>query len=315
NIAVDDIIVEKYIKDVRRNYGKAVNPETSSEKDMVFVEAVELDSEGNILPGGIFKSTSFGLERLKNENAKSKLIGLKKEDKVVVNVKELYETPLDMSVSLGVEKDKAEELNCNLQLTVKNIARLEDSELNQELFDKVYGEGNIKSEEEFRNKISGELKIMFDRDSDKKFFKDAQDVLIKFFDPKLPDEFLKRWLLTANEKPVTAEQIENDYESWSSLMKWKLIENKLAKQNNITIEFEEMKEETKMFVLDQYRRYGQMPDEKELEKTVNTVLSKESEARKIADNIMDRKILNLLKEKISLKKSEVSYDDFFGTKN
>ena len=312
SISVDEALIDKYIKDVKRNYGKAINPETASDRDVVFVEAVELDNEGNIVPGGIFKSTSVSLERLKNEAAKAKLNGVKKEDKVIVNVKELYETPLDISIALGVDKEKCEELNCNLQLTVKNIARLEDAELNQELFDKIYGEGAIHTTEEFRGKISDELKVMFDRDSDKKFFQDAQDKLIEFFNPKLPDDFLKRWLLTANEKPVTAEQIEQDYENWSKLMKWKLIENKLAKQNNISIELDEMKEETRMFVIDQYRRYGQMPDEKELEKAVNTILAKESEARKIADNIMDRKILNLLKEKITLKKEDVSYDDFFG---
>ena len=312
-ISVDEEILEKYLKDVRRNYGKAVNPEVAGEKDVVFAEVVELGEGNEIVPGGIFKSTSFSLERMTNESAKKKLTGVKKEEKIILNVKDLYENPIDMSVSLGVEKERAEGLSCNLQLTVKNIARLEDAELNQELFDKIYGEGKITSEEEFRNKISEELKIMFDRDSDKKFFQDAQEKLIQTINPKLPDDFLKRWLLTANEKPVTAEQIENDYASWSTLMKWKLIENKLAKQFNISIELEEMKAETRLFVLDQYRRYGQIPEEAELEKLVNSILSKESEARKIADNIMDRKILHLLKEQLDLKTEAVSYDDFFGT--
>jgi trigger factor len=312
SIAVDNDLIEKYLKDVRRNYGKAVNPEVASEKDMVFVDAVELDENGEILPGGIFKSTSISLDKLKNESAKAKLIGLKKEDKVVLNVNELYETLIDISVALGIEKEKAESIKCNLQLSVKNIARLEDAEMNQELFDKIYGEGKVTSEEEFKGKIAEELKIMFDRDSDKKFLDNAQEKLIEYFNPKLPDDFLKRWLLTANEKPVTAEQIEKDYSAWSNLMKWKLIENKLAKEFNISIELEEMKAETRLYVLDQYRRYGQVPEEKELEKVVNEILAKESEGRKIADNIMDRKILNLLKEKITLKKEEVSYEDFFG---
>ncbi|MFN5183786.1 MAG: trigger factor [Bacteroidota bacterium] len=314
SIAVDDEIIEKYLKDVKRNYGKAVNPDTAGDKDVVFADVVELDGEGNIVPGGIFKSTSFSLERMKNETAKAKLNGVKKEDKIIININELYETPLDSSISLGIDKAVAEQTNCNLQLTVKNIARLEDAELNQELFDKIYGEGKINSEEEFRNKIKEELKVMFDRDSDKKFFQDAQEKLTAHFSPKLPDDFLKRWLLTANEKPVTAEQIEKDYDSWSNLMKWKLIENKLAKSNQITIELEEMKAETRLFVLDQYRRYGQVPEEKELDKIVDSVLAKENEARKIADNIMDRKILNLLKDKITLQNTEVSYDDFFGIK-
>jgi trigger factor len=311
-IKVDDELVEKYVKDVRRNYGKPVNPEVAGEKDVLFMDIVELDEAGTIVPGGIFKSTSIGIDRLKNESAKKKLIGLKKEDKVVLNVRDLYETPVEINISLGVDKERAEDLHCNLQLTVKNIARLEDAELNQELFDKIYGEGKVNSEEEFRNKVREELGIMFSVDADKKFFADVQEKMINDYNPQLPDEFLKRWLLTANDKPVTPEQIENDYANWSRLMKWKLIENKIAKDSGVTVSFDDMKEEARHFVIDQYRRYGQHPDEKELDKVVNTILEKEGEARKIADNIMDRKLLALFKSTFTLENKEVTYDEFFG---
>ena len=313
-IQVDEELMEKYIQDVTRNHGKPVNPEVSGEKDVLFLDIVELNEQNEIVPGGIFKSTSVGIERLKNENTQKKLTGLKKEDKIVLNVRELYETPIEINVALGVEKEAAENLNCNLQLTVKNIARMEKAELNVELFDKLYGAGVISTEEEFRSKIREELNAMFTMDADKKFFSDAQDKFIELLNPKLPDDFLKRWLLTANEKPVTAEQIEQDYSNWSKLMKWKLIENKLAKNHELSINEEDMKNETRAFILDQYRRFGHVPEEAEIEKLTGTILSKESEARKIADNIMDKKILNLLKTTVTLDKKEVSYNDFFGIK-
>src|SRR6478609_9754152 len=164
-VKVDDELVEKYLKDIRRNYGKPANPEVSGEKDVVFVDINELDETGAITAGGIFKSTSVSYERTKNETAKAKLLGLKKEDKVVININDLFETALDKSVSLGIDKALAETTNCNLQLTVKNISRMEDAELNQELFDKVYGPGTINSEEEFKNKIREELSKMFQVDS------------------------------------------------------------------------------------------------------------------------------------------------------
>jgi trigger factor len=313
-IQVDEELMEKYIQDVTRNHGKPVNPEVSGEKDVLFLDIVELNEQNEIVPGGIFKSTSVGIERLKNENTQKKLTGLKKEDKIVLNVRELYETPIEINVALGVEKEAAENLNCNLQLTVKNIARMEKAELNSELFDKLYGAGVISTEEEFRSKIREELNAMFTMDADKKFFSDAQDKFIELLNPKLPDDFLKRWLLTANEKPVTAEQIEQDYSNWSKLMKWKLIENKLAKNHELSINEEDMKNETRAFILDQYRRFGHVPEEAEIEKLTGNILSKESEARKIADNIMDKKILNLLKTTVTLDKKEVSYNDFFGIK-
>jgi len=136
-VKVDDELIEKYVKDVRRNYGKPTNPEVSSEKDVVFVDINELDESGVIKTGGIFKSTSLSYERIKNENTKTKLLGLKREDKITIPINELYETAIDKSVSLSIDKDLAEQTNGNFQLTVKNISRLEDAELNQELFDKV----------------------------------------------------------------------------------------------------------------------------------------------------------------------------------
>jgi trigger factor len=311
-IQVDNELIEKYVADVRRNYGKPGNPDVAEEKDVLYLDIVELDEKNEIVPGGIFKSTSIGIERLKNESTRKKLLGVKKEDKIILNVHELYETAVEIGVGLGIEKEKAENLNCNVQLTIKNIARIEHAELNTELFDKIYGAEVVKTEEEFRAKIKEELQVMFAVDADKRFLKDAREKLVEIHQPKLPDDFLKRWLLTANDKPVTAEQIEQDYEAWSNLMKWKLIENNIAKNHQISISEEDMRNETRAFILDQYRRFGHVPDEKELEKVMNNVLSNESEARKIADNIMDKKILLFLKENVTLDAKEVSYNEFFG---
>ena len=153
-VKVNDDLVDKYLKDVRRNHGKAAHPEEVGSDDTVFVDINELDENGDIRAGGIYKSTSVGMDRIKNETAKAKLLGAKKDDKVVLNINDLYETAVDKSVQLGVDKNEAENLSCDLQLTIKNISRLEEAEINQELFDRVYGPGKINSEEEFRNKIA-----------------------------------------------------------------------------------------------------------------------------------------------------------------
>lgn len=314
-IKVDDALVEKYLKDVRRNYGKPSNPEVAAEKDVLFVDIVELDAENNILPGGVFKSSSIGLDRLKNENTRKKLIGAKKEDKVVLNVSELYETPLDISVSLGIDKEAAENFKSNLQLTVKNIARMDDAELNQELFDRLYGEGKINSLDEFKNKIKEELGLMFKQDSDRNFMQELEKTLINKLDIKLPDEFLKRWLMAANEKPITKEQLEKEYPDYAYTMKWRLIENKIIKDNNLQVSAEEATEEAKGFVRAEYQRYGQTPQEDELVKIAQSLLSKEKEAQRIFENVYSRKVLNLIKENCTLDTKEVSYNEFFGIKD
>jgi trigger factor len=204
-VKVDDELIEKYLKDIRRNYGTPANPEVSGEKDVVFVDINELDETGAIKPGGIFKSTSVSYERTKNEAAKAKLLGLKKDDKVVLNINELFESAVDKSVALSLEKEAAEAANCDLQLTVKNISRLEDAELNQDLFDKIYGPGKINGLEEFRNKIREELSLMFSADSEKFLRTEVENKLVAEAGLQLPDSFLKRWLAVVNEKPVTEE--------------------------------------------------------------------------------------------------------------
>jgi trigger factor len=296
---------------VRRNYGKPVNPETAGEKDVVFVDINELDENGQIKPGGIYKSASINLERIKNEMARSKVIGIKKEDKVVVNIDELYETAVDKGVALGLDKETAEATHCNLQLTVKNIARLEDADLNQELFDKVYGEGKVSSEEEFRNKIKEELGLMFQADSERFLKTEVENKLVERLNLQLPDEFLKRWLMAVNEKPITREELENDYPNYAKAMQWRLIENKLIKDNDIKVSPEEAKEEAKAFIRGEYARYGQAPQDEDVERIAKDLLSKEKEAQKILENLYSKKVLGLIKDKCTLEKKEVSYDEFF----
>lgn len=310
-VKVDDELVEKYVKDVRRNFGKPSNPETATEKDVVFVDINELDENGNIQPGGIFKSTSLSYERLKNEEAKTKILGAKKDDKIIINVNSLYESALDKSVSLSVDKETAETLNCNLQLTVKNISRLEDADLNQELFDKVYGEGKVSSEEEFKNKIREELGLMFKADADRFLSTEVQNKLLERTNIQLPDEFLKKWLMVANEKPITQEELDKDYPNYSNAMKWKLIENKIIKDNEIKVNADEAKDEAKAFIKSEYARYGQVATDEDLEKISKDILSKEKEAQRIFENLYTKKVLDLIKEKCTLDPKEVSYDEFF----
>jgi trigger factor len=310
-VKVDDELVNKYIKDIRKNYGKPANPEVSGEKDVVFVDINELDETGAIKAGGIFKSTSLSYERIKNESAKAKLLGLKKDDKVVININDLYDSTVDKSVSLGIEKEYAETANSDLQLTVKNISRMEEAELDQELFDKVYGPGAVQNEEEFRNKIKHELGLMFHADSDRFLKTEVEKKLVETTNLQLPDSFLKRWLAVANEKPITEEEIEKDYPNYAKAMQWRLIENKIIKDNNLQVTPEEAKEEAKTFIRGEYSRYGQTPTDEDLEKISKDLLSKEKDAQRIFENLYSKKVLDLIKEKCTLQTKEVSYEDFF----
>ena len=311
-VKIDDELVEKYLKDVKRNYGKPSNPEVAEVTDVLYLDIVELDADNNILAGGIFKSTSVGIDRLKNEAAKAKLIGAKKEDKIIINANELYDSAVDKSISLGIDKELAENFNANLQLTVRNIARMEDADLNQELFDKLYGAGTINSEAEFKDKIKAELAVMFTQDTDRKFIETVEKTLVEKLNITLPDEFLKRWLMAVNEKPLTKEQLEAEYPSYAKSMQWKLIENKIIKNNNIAVTADEAKVEAGNYVRSQFARYGQVPDDAEVAKIVEGILTKEQEAQKIFEGLYSKKVLDVLKTTCKLDTKEVSYNEFFG---
>ena len=311
-VKIDDKLVEKYLKDVKRNYGKPSNPEVAEGKDVLYIDIVELDADNNIVAGGVFKSTSIGIDRLKNEAAKTKLTGAKKEDKIIINANELYDSAVDKSISLGIDKEVAEKFDSNLQLTVHNIARMEDAELNQELFDKLYGAGNIKSLEEFKEKIKGELALMFAQDTDRKFVETVEQTLVEKLNITLPDDFLKRWLMAVNEKPLTKEQLEAEYPAYAKSMQWKLIENKIIKNNNLAVTIEEAKEEASNYVRSQFARYGQVPEEAEVAKIVDGILGKQEEAQKIFEGLYSKKVLDVLKTSCKLDTKEVSYNEFFG---
>ncbi len=314
-VKIDDELVEKYLKDVKRNYGKPSNPEVAAETDVLYIDIVELDADNNIVAGGVFKSTSIGIDRLKNEAVKAKLTGATVDSKFVINANDLYDSAVDKSMSLGIDKELAEVFNANLQLTVRNIARMEDAELNQELFDKLYGAGNVNSEAEFRDKIKAELALMFTQDTDRKFVEGVEKTLVAKLNITLPDDFLKRWLMAVNEKPLTKEQLETEYPAYANSMKWKLIENKIIKGNNITVDIAEAKAEASNYVRSQYARYGQTPDETEVAKIADSILSKREEAQKIFEGIYSKKVLDVLKTSCKLENKEVSYNEFFGISN
>ena len=177
-VKVDESLVNKYVTDIAKRYGKVENVEISEETDLLNGDFVELDATGEILPGGIFKTGSLFLDRVKDEATKKALIGLKKEDKVVVDAQKLSENAADLAALLGIDKEKAESLNCKLQFTVKGVSRLAAAEINQEFFSKIYGEGNVTTEEEFREKIKGELAGMFVNDSERKFYNEVVEYLM-----------------------------------------------------------------------------------------------------------------------------------------
>lgn len=308
SIKADDALIDKHIDYFRKNYGSIIHPETSEDKDVLVGDFAELDAHGNIVPGGFFKTTLIDITKVTNSSNKIKLIGLKIDDKVVLD--NLSDDAAYLFEILQLPADKLKVTS--LQFRLRNLSRIVQAEVNQDLFDKIYGPGKVHSVEEFRSKISEELAVMFVADSDRKFFNEVIESLLKRANLALPESFLKRYLLATNKERISAEQVDKEYNSYSDSLKWQLIENHLLKTYKVVVPAEELEQ----FVINAVKmnlaqRGMQNASEEEVKMHVKKVLEDEKQVRGAYDRLYDQKLIDLFKNTFTIDKKEISYDEFF----
>jgi trigger factor len=311
-IQIDEKLIDGYVNDVSRRYGNISNTDTVGAGDLMYGDFVELNDAGEIVAGGIFHSSTMFLDNPVRAHHEA-MLGLKADDKVVLTPEQIADNPADLASKLGIDQLRAQDLKGNFQFTIKSISRLHPAELNQELFDKIYGPGVVNSPEELRARIASELQGMFARDTDSRLRDDIASDLILRTNLNLPDAFLKRWLVQANEKPITLEQVEGEYDVYARQLRWQLIENKLIKDNNLEVTAEEATNHVKQILLENFAKYGRNPDEvsdDELNDTARRILSKEDEAKKVFTNLYQEKLMTLYRTKCSIQEKEVSYSEF-----
>ena len=246
------------------------------------------------------------IKKLKNE-----FIGAEKGAVIILDPKKAFENNTDAAAMLNIGKEAYADLKSNFSFTIDNISRMQPAELNTELFDKVYGEGVVKNEKEFRVKIAAEAEQMFVGDADRKFQNDAVDFLLEKTSFDLPEAFLKRWMQTVSEKPVTLDEIEQGFEGYKKSLKWQIIENKIAKENNLSVTKEEAVAETKKLIRAQMAQYGQVsPEEEQFEKYAHQVLTNKEEEKNIYDRIFASKLTVFFKSAFKINEKEISYENF-----
>ena len=218
----------------------------------------------------------------------------------------------DLSAMLNITHEQLHDLTSeDFQFTVKNVSRIKPSDMNQELFEKVYGKDSIKTEKEFKARIKDEAERSFVPESDRMLKNDVVTYLIDKIKFDMPDEFLKRWLVHTSEKSVTLEQIESEYDMYSKSLRWQLIENNILENYNVKVSTEEVETHTKSLVTMQMQQYGQpVPQEDKMNEIVASILKKEDERKKVYDQLYDVKSLEVYKENFKLTEKAISYDDF-----
>lgn len=308
-IKADEDMISGQISDITRRYGKLSEPNASEEKDMLIGDVVELEN-GEIKEAGIFNQATIALEFIEDKDTVKSLTGLGAGDSVVIDIDKVSKSAQDKAKMLGRSAEAAAEITGDFKFNIKEIKRLQPAEINQELFDKVYEPGSVKTEKEFRDKVASELEKGFANDADKLFRKTLMEKLIEKNDIALPDNFLKRWIISANEKPLSQEELERDYPQYAKQLREQLIENHLVKANNIKIEPTDLEAFIADSIRQQYTMYGINIPEAELKNHVGSLMQNEQERNRYVEALVQQKVMAFAKENVKLSDQEVSYTEF-----
>jgi trigger factor len=311
DIIVDEKMRSQYLENYTRRYGELKKTEQIEEKDVVKGRIEAIDENGNVIPEGpSVEETSLGIDIIKDKKIKKEFIGKNIHETIDFDLKKAFPNDTEIAGILHKKKEEVADLGANYRFTVNEISRFYPAELGKELFHKVFGEGVINSEEEFMKKIEEEIVANLKRESDFKLMMDIKNMTMEKTDFQLPEEFLKKWLLRVNEKS-TAEQIEKEFDSFRKDLKWQLIRNKVARDNEVKISEEELQKEAENITRYQFQQYGLFyTTDEQIANYAKETLKRDEDAKRIADKILDEKVILLIKELVKLEDKSVTTEEF-----
>lgn len=311
-VVADDKVLDTYMEDIRGRYGKMSTPEKPKADDMFHGSFTEVDADGAAVEGGIVKEDAQFLgTNLKTKKAQGDLAKTAMGSTTTFDAKKSFGKGYNVAGLLGVTDAQLEASTGSFEFKLTNISRMEPAELNQEFFDKVYGEGAVTSEEEMRAKMKEEAERMYQNEADQYFLNNVAEYLLDKTKFDLPIAFLKKWMQTSGEKPLTAEEVEADWERTEKGLRYQLIENAVITAAEIKVSREDLLDHTVGMVKAQFQQYGQqVMDDEMLKGIAENALKNEEEVRRISDQVYNAKLLTHYKESFKVEEKEVTYDQF-----
>jgi trigger factor len=313
NILPSEKIIGTYIDNYTRRYGAFKTCDAIEDgKEMLKGTLVELSTEGTVRDNGIVTSEStLYLEFQKDEEIKKQFMGLKEADTISFNLRKAYPNDVELATILHLKKEEIADNNSDFQLTITAISKFEKAEINQALFDKIYGEDKVKTEEEFKAKVEEEIKANLSRESDYKFRLDTKELILKKIDFNLPVEFLKRWIAMSNEGKYTAEQLDQEFPKFERDLKWQLVQNKIIKDNDLKISDEEILEFAKAQTRMQFEQYGMFnAPEETITGYAEESLKREDDRRHMFERKFEEKVVEFVRETVTIQVKDVTPEEF-----
>ncbi len=303
-IVADEELLNEQVERIQKQFGKLFSKEKSEEGD-------ELRGTFKNEAEGINQETTINTSAFKNKTTAKKFVGKKVGDVVTVSTKGLFADDHDLMKYLGVSHDNVHGLDVEVEFTISEINGYELAEINQELLDKLFGEGKVTSVEELKQKIKEDAENQFSTQADQMFLNQVTEYLLENTTFDLPETFLKKWLQQAGETPMTPEQAEEEYSKSEKGLRYQLIEGKIITENNLQVTFEDLKAFASDVIKKQMAQFGQMnPTEADVDNIVARVLSNQDEVKRLSEQLISQKMLNLFAEKSGAKVKEVTYPEF-----
>ena len=303
-INADDSLIDKEVENLQSRYGKMSAVDIINENTNVTGTFVNEEKE-------IENKSTINLSDIKGKTNLKKFVGSKVGDVIELKTKSLFSDDSKLMGALGLSNEEVEGLNIKVLFTIEETTEIELADLDQELFDKLFTDGSVKSVTELRNKIKEDAEKQFLQQADQQLLNSVTEFLIDNTSFDLPSEFLQKWLATAGEKQLTPEEAAEEYNKSEKGLRYQLIQEKILKENDIKLDYEELKEYAKGFIRTQMAQFGNMnPEDAELDDIANRILGNQEEAKKLQDQLMSQKLMTFYKEKMTFKTKKVTYEGF-----
>ncbi|MCE7069468.1 trigger factor [Dyadobacter sp. CY327] len=304
-INVDDTELSKTIENLRERFAENIHPEVSEEGDMIFGELKQESSE-------FTTRTAIPTKQVKGD-ALAKFIGVKKGDEVVFDIQNTFADEAAIAHVTGKKKEDVATLSGDYTLVVEDVTRSAASELNQDLFDKVLGPGQVENEEQFNEKLLEIIKGNYERETEALLRRDIENALLDSIAIELPGDFLKDWLERTNEGKFTREQIEEQFEDFKKSLKLSLIKNKVADKESVKVEYPEILEFTRNMVKGQFGIYG---DDDNMKETIDRVAQgyladkERDNYTQVFNQVFDNKVMEIIRSQVSTDEQTIEVSEF-----
>ena len=304
NIVADKKMIDDQIVHIRKQYGK-ITSQTEVAKDSEITGVFENQEKA------INNSTMITLDKFKGKTTEKQFIGAKVGDVITLKTKKLFNDDHDVMNFLKVSHDDAHGLDIEVNFTISEINSREQADLDQELFDKLFGKGTVTSVTELKDKIKEDSEKQFAQQGDQKLLNDVTESLVENTKFDLPASFLQKWMQTAGETEMDAEQAKEEYEKSEKSMRYQLIEGKLIEKHELQVKFEDLQAHAREMIKVQMAQFGQTnSSDEELDGIAARILSNKDEVKRLSEQLMSTKLLNLYKAEANLKTKEITYDEF-----